>query len=210
MSGEDLPALEEEDVELCRIRFHGTVHNEVTAVVASVAGSWLEDRIAELEDELGIDAATLEAMEALDEACDEDDTDEDEDEDEDEDDGWDREQLAELREEYEERRGALEERVWGRYVLHVVDEVGLHDGEPFDIVNVDQPLSLGELISYLDSCDWWGTGSGLVWGAWHTYNEGRQPGDEDFVPLEQAADFIIVESDLYPELGAFYREQLRP
>jgi hypothetical protein len=201
LSGEELPELSDGAVELCRIRFNGTVHDEVTAVYACPSGQWEADRIAELEESMGIEPGEFD-----DEEADDDEREGGEEEDEED------ESREELRAEYWDRRWRIEEQVSGTYVVHVVDEVGLHDGddEPFEVICVSQPFTMGGLIAYLESCDWWGMGAGLVWGAWHRYNEGRMPGDEDFVPLEQAADFVVVESDFYPELGAYYRDQLRP
>ncbi|MFA7330576.1 MAG: hypothetical protein WC326_05815 [Candidatus Delongbacteria bacterium] len=197
LSGEDLPELSDGAVELCRIWFNGTVHNEVTAVYACPASTWEADCIAELAESLGIDPA---AIDELDDELEEDDEGEDDEIDE------------SVREEFLEKREWIESQACGKYVIYVVDEVGLHDGdsEPFEVQCSNGPYTLGELIRFLESCDWWGMGCGLVWGAWHSYNEGRVPGEEDFVPLEQAADFIRVESTLYPELAAYYREHLQP
>ena len=198
LSGEDLPELSDGAIELCRIWYNGTVHNEVTAVYACPADSWVADRISELEDELGIDPSMIDAK--------------NDSGDEEEDDGEQEDEIDEsVLEEYQEKVSWIESQACGKYIVYVVDEVGLHsaDDEPFETTCCNQPFTIWEMIDYLESCDWWGMGRGLVCGAWHAYNDGREPGESDYVPWEQAADFIRVESDLYPELEAYYREKLQ-
>ncbi len=189
LSGEDLPELGDGSIELCRITLLGTVHEEVTSVYATPAHLYVSQAIDKLEEEMGYTPA------------------------EDWQDDWD---AAERDEEYEDegtweeyrsRREQIEEYDGDYLIIEVVDEVGLHDDEPFDIDYTHRPFSMGDLIRYLDSCDWWGTGSGLVEGALIYYNDGRE--GDDVIPWERAGELVEVSSWLYPELKAYYRHRFQ-
>ena len=68
---------------------------------------------------------------------------------------------------------------------------------------VDQPLTMGELVQLMDETDplcWELGGSGLVWGPLHA-NYGEESG---WFEPDRAVRFVRVDSDFYPQLGAYY------
>lgn len=88
----------------------------------------------------------------------------------------------------------------GRIVYQIVDEYGTRFH--FNPKSSTQPLSMGELVALIDGATGHLDGATGLTSAYRDYNAA-------FCDPERLVDFVIVTSEFYPELQAYYAEEAR-